>query len=896
MTKFIDFEAGGTPEELGSESFDIVIVGGGAAGITIARQLSDRGIRILLLESGGLDEDAPHEELNAVEVTGELLGGAMQKTRAEHHGPQTKYWAGSRQGFGVRCRVLGGSTSAWAGKVAPFDDIDFEERPWIPHSGWPIDRAELAPYVDRAVAELDLGPVLSSEDFWLRNAAHKPDQVSKLQSFTSFFWQFARSRLHLTDVMRFGAEFRSESHRDVTVVLNATVVAIENRDGRVTGVRVCASSGVGTSTIIASRHVVLAAGAIENARLLLASKNDLGRALANERDVVGRYLTDHPSISLGSFEPEYQHKAAAVLGFFALREDYRAFLYSHGLALRPQLQRELELPNMAVFALLKMAQDDPLIAVTRLAKRQSRSVLADLASVCANLGFVATAIGRKLVEYRKIPIRLRRALTDIAVAVNPNFVAGDYQSGGRGRRLEAVTLNIICEQPPRPHNRVTLSTTTDRLGLPLPCVAWSVDADTRRDVRAAALRLRDELDQAGIRGFRLRPEIYAGDLDELPIIDMAHTAGTTRMGVDPATSVVDRNCRAHEVEGLYVAGASVFPTSGHANPTMMIIALAMRLADHLARQVTIDRLAELAGVRAGDAQRPLILVTGAAGNLGNEVVGLLVGRGFRVRGTFRKSLPTIGGVDWVQVDLADPALEPARIEAIVQGASGVIHLAASLSNVAEMEATNVTNLRRLVEACLGSHIGYFSQASSMVVYGSPRERLVTEQSAVIDTSRPIRKQYLAEPYMRTYAQTKVRGEQVLREFSDRIYVDVCRIAVAQPPEFLDQAFRWSRRRALFSTYRNSHFISSRDTARAMVYLMERNLSKQPGFEIYNICDENSPTFEDHIRASGRRVGFHIPLVFDVLKGVVIGRTFALRLPMGIFRLSNKKLKAAGFDL
>lgn len=114
----------------------------------------------------------------------------------------------------------------------------------------------------------------------------------------------------------------------------------------------------------------------------------------------------------------------------------------------------------------------------------------------------------------------------------------------------------------------------------------------RHSVLRFSQLLKQDLSAAGI-GFEFAPELATGDTTKLVLHDMAHTAGTTRMGMNPATSVVDDTCQVHGIRGLYVAGASVFPTSGHANPTMVIMALAIRLADHLKTRVVAHRLTRL---------------------------------------------------------------------------------------------------------------------------------------------------------------------------------------------------------------------------------------------------------------------------------------------------------------
>jgi choline dehydrogenase-like flavoprotein/nucleoside-diphosphate-sugar epimerase len=895
MTNFVDFEKAGPDGSAALANLDIIIVGCGAAGITIARELGKRGISIAVIESGGLEEDAEHELLNAVEATGRLAATDVQLARAEHHANQLKFWDCATQQFGVRCRVLGGSTAGWAGKVAPFDGMDFERRDWIANSGWPISAAEISTCLDRAADHLNLGPVVSDRSFWTTAGIREPEPVARLKSFTSFFWQFARSRHNLTDVMRFGPDFRRESHRNLTVLYNATAVEIMAEDTRVRGIRLRSSLTGRHGATLSARTIVLAAGAIENARLLLASKDGAGAGLGNALDVVGRYLTDHPSVALGMFESAKQERAAKLLGFFALQKDFRVFMYSHGLALRPEAQRELKIPNLAVFAAMKVSRDDPLRAFARLFTRTSEHVIADVASVIANAGLVVTSVGRKLVTYPKIPLRLRRLITEAAIKLNPNFVAGDYQSRGRGRKLESVSLNVICEQPPSPENRIVLSDRTDRLGLPLARVTWNIEKTLREDLVRFARLLRDELSAVGVEGFDLHPSFENGDAAPVPIYDMAHTAGTTRMGTDPATSVVDADCRVHGIEGLYVSGASVFPTSGHANPTLMIVALAIRLADHLKQRLANTRLQALAPPDASHGNRPLVLVTGATGNLGGEVLAKLAAQDYRIRATYRNRLPNAAGVEWVKFDFADPAVGKRSFDELVRGAVGVVNLSASLSDVAEMDVANVANLERLAAACRGAGVRYFFQASSMAVYGSPREKLVTEDTPVLDLGKPLGKQYFAEPYMREYARTKLEGEQVLARFGGGMRVDIGRIAVAQPVSFLDESLHWGRMRSWFSLYRNSHFMASGEVARAIVHLLTRSLADgSRGVEVYNVGDENSPTYADHLRASGMRPGFHIPVVLDVLKGVKIGRTLAFRYPMGWFRMSNAKLRATGF--
>lgn len=564
---------------------DLAIVGGGPAGLTIAREFFGSSIKVLILESGLLDETPRHTDLAELESVGEPRTEVQKQKRIAFHGASSSSWSQELQPYGVRCRALGGSTHAWAGKSAAFDPIDFAKRPWLPYSGWPIGRESLAPYLDRAAVVLNLGPNSYDDGLWKLIGIAPPEPRIDIEGLRSFFWQFARSRIDHLDIMRFGREFVTFSAENVRVLLNATVRQIEltpNGDSFV-GLEISTIDGVRSK--VRAKSAVIAASGIENPRLLLASNATQSGGIGNSHDLVGRFLMDHAGARVGRFDSAGLADIVKRFGFYGVRHGGRTHMYMHGLTPSPLLQEREQLLNSAVYFMPERSPDDPWDALKRLLRRTSAKPLQDMLAVANGAGLLAKGVGMKLLASNATPAILKDFIVDTAIRYSPNFVAEEFQSRGLPHKLTGVWIDAIAEQRPDPESRVSLSNRTDQLGVPLAKVDWRINDDERRTIVRIAQLTRDVFARAGLPEPILEPWVAEQRLAEGVIIDMAHTLGTTRMSENPKSGVVDENCQVHGVRGLYVAGASVFPTSGHANPTLMIVALAIRLADRIKTQL-----------------------------------------------------------------------------------------------------------------------------------------------------------------------------------------------------------------------------------------------------------------------------------------------------------------------
>jgi choline dehydrogenase-like flavoprotein len=524
--------------ELSSESnlvSDICIIGSGPAGATIARELERSRLQVILLESGGIERQPLADALNEIESIG---------------------WPRVLDQWLVRNRIVGGSSHTWAGRCAPFDEIDFARRDWVAYSGWPFDLDHMRPYLERTPTYLGLGAGADYADdrFWSLAGRLVPKPALNEELLCPFFWQFSRAHENRYDNMRFGPELVANLPDNVRLITNATVLQLDlNSSGRaIESVEVAALNG--SRHTVRAPTVVLCAGGIENARLLLASTKVAQPGIGNQRDLVGRFLMDHPRGVVGTFAISTAGEILKRFGFYHVKCGQNNYRFRHGFRLSPAVQCRERLLNCTAWLNEEVPKDDPWKALKRILRGKSRAV-ADLRAIVSNAD------------------ALLQGAADLFV-----------RRSGLTRRLERLDLMCMTEQLPDPESRVTLSDRTDRFGLPISRVDWKINDAEERSMRRTAELVVVEIARLGYDPPRL--ESWVANKERLPpdFKDIGHPTGTTRMSDDPGQGVVDAQCQVHGVNGLFVVGSSVFPTAGHANPTQMIVALAIRTADILAER------------------------------------------------------------------------------------------------------------------------------------------------------------------------------------------------------------------------------------------------------------------------------------------------------------------------
>jgi choline dehydrogenase-like flavoprotein len=493
---------------------DLAIVGGGPAGITLAREFARSGVSVILAEAGGLEPDAAVQALYQGENAG--IDYPLELSRL---------------------RFLGGSSNHWGGYCRPLDPIDFEAREWVPYSGWPFGIDELLPYYPTATGIVEVSPGQYDDvNYWRQKTGQDlPDLATGRMRMQ--FVQFSPPTHFGT---RYGPELKQADN--IRVLLNANVVEIVAGAAGRRAESLAIRTLTGLAHTVKARYFVVATGGLENARMLLLSSSVVPAGLGNQNDLVGRFFMEHPH----------------MVGF--------ADIVAADLARIPPIFRE-RVPTDGHSVQMAF---NPSEAFLRRRRLLNATLMTGVAGEYRRDTRVPPAEPLKAAAHIDMLQASRRFLADGSGPVKPQDT--DYIGMWLG-------IGCACEQVPDPASRVSLSDQRDVLGLPKIRLDWRLTEQDRLSIVEHMHSLALEIGALGMG----RMVMYVEDDGLWPaqVNGGSHHMGTTRMSDDPKRGVVDRHCRVHDMENLYVAGSSVFPTCGSANPTLTLVALALRLADHL---------------------------------------------------------------------------------------------------------------------------------------------------------------------------------------------------------------------------------------------------------------------------------------------------------------------------
>jgi hypothetical protein len=527
---------------------DVCIVGSGPVGLCLAFDLCRRGLAVVVLESGFRRPSRMLQDLSEASLISD-----------RSHAPMSL----------AVCRALGGTSWLWGGRCVPLDPIDFEAREYVPGSQWPISEADISPYYADAARLLGCGAATFTtgrECPGLQNDwAVRSDSLERWSNEPNLARRLEGSKLL----------------RSLTVALGVTVVDLEfDRGGdRVAGVVIASH----TSRVVfrGANNFVLACGGLETTRLLLNVQARIPSLFGGENGTLGRYYMGHLSGKISDIV--FSDPAVARRFDYAPEKDS---MVRRRLTLSRSAQIAAGIPNTCFIP------DNP-----SMANPDHESGILSAAFLVLSVPF----IGRRIVAeaIRRSQVRgagyylshLANVFRDLpGTAVSTSGILHQRLIGKRRKPVLFIAardgrypLHFHAEQLPNRESRVCLTRQTDSFGMR----RLEIDLRFSQDDAKGIVRAHELLDErlranrAGMLAFRVaKAERGAAVLSQAQ--DGFHQIGLTRMGDNVADGVVDRHCRVFGVGNLYIAGSSVFRTSGQANPTFSATALALRLSAHLA--------------------------------------------------------------------------------------------------------------------------------------------------------------------------------------------------------------------------------------------------------------------------------------------------------------------------
>lgn len=489
---------------------DICIVGAGAAGISMALEWANTAYDVILLEGGGFNVEADVQDLYAGESVGQRYFPLQS----------------------ARLHFFGGTTGHWAGWSAPFDPQDFEHRDWVPHSGWPITLNDLTPYYNRAAEVVELQQYSFDIDTY---TGTDPDLV-KLPFDNSPVWT---KMWQLSPPTRFGKHYRDAivNAPNIHLYTHANVCDIQANDAVSAVDHLEIRDLNGKSHQVRARKFIMACGAMQNARMLLASNSQAPAGLGNDHDLVGRYFMEHLEVdSARLLLPNPGPMKLYTVDIFISR-------FFGELSLTAEKQAALRSLNCTA-SLRPVSTGESPLSIERYPEDAAETI--------------------RMFESMEANIR------------NGNVQLIDHS------QIKTYGMHTRLEQAPNPNSRISLSHEKDALGVPRTKLDWQLTELDKHSIRSFYETVGEEAGRLGIGRVQLNDWLLEDEpMWPAHLAGGWHHMGTTRMHTNPREGVVDENCQVHGIQNLYVAGSATFPTAGAANPTLTIIALSLRLSDHL---------------------------------------------------------------------------------------------------------------------------------------------------------------------------------------------------------------------------------------------------------------------------------------------------------------------------
>lgn len=505
---------------------DVLIIGAGAVGITMASTLAKKGINVTLLESGGTKFEQKAQNFNLNTVTGRSHLGIDEG----------------------RARILGGTTTLWGGQLATFSEIDFMERSWVQNSGWPLTLNDLKPFYQSTAELLSLDPMFKEDkSVW--------DFLKvKQQKLNGKFDIFLTRWLKETNLFKMFSK-QITAQPNLNVIYHAVTTKLSSSEHNHNIDRVHAVNSTGERYIFNAKKVIVACGTIEATRLMLYSGEVEPTLPWSKNENVGRRFQDHLDIQIAKVHIRNKKTFSKLFENIAIK----GRKYQPKIKLNSQLQSELKTVNMSASFIFDSSLSEHIDNVKLFLRSVSRGGMPE--------------------NWKSIPKHILAMLSIFWPLIKRYF---------KDRRIlslsdKGIYLNLHCEQIPLHDSRITLDwNKLDSNGTPATNLHWVVDGSEVDSMLTFCNLLNEQFIEHDIGEIKLKDEFTS---DKNSILnncrDTNHQCGGLCMAQTSDLGVVNHELKVFGSNNLYIASAAVYPTSSYANSTFTAIALGQRLAQKI---------------------------------------------------------------------------------------------------------------------------------------------------------------------------------------------------------------------------------------------------------------------------------------------------------------------------
>ena len=503
----------------------------------LASKLNNK--KIIMIDSGKIKYDNKIQTLNDIDQKGIQF----------------------RENHMNRIRQLGGSANLWANQLMILKKHDVEKRDWVAKDfSWPFNYDELKLYYEEVIKTIYndnfkslnyFNPIEEdNRNFFLENEFLNTNMFE----FNNHFWPSKVEKFNIDS--KFTKKIIHSKNLKFFENFTATEIKTNDETQTIESIKIQSGDKI---CVIKANYFVLACGTIENARLLFNNEK-YSKLLENPN--TGKYFMDHPRINFGVLKSDKKIPLSALFGI-----KYKNYDYRKSLRLSEKYQQQNQILDAYAFVDPKYKKEDEIIF---------ENFLLEFKKIVKLNGI--PKINYKNINLKKIFEQVYLKLSpQISSSTINNILRKFFERKNYCFSFNEIDINYQAEQFPNINSKIYLSNKKDIFKQNTAIVDWKLNDIDYKTHNEFVMILKEK--------YKVHKFLKFEENKDKKITDASHHSGTTRMSLNKSDGVVNKNCKVHEINNLYISGSSVFRSAGSVNPGLTNMAMSIRLGKYLQKLI-----------------------------------------------------------------------------------------------------------------------------------------------------------------------------------------------------------------------------------------------------------------------------------------------------------------------